>query len=207
MAYIFDSGKLSCFLFLVVFALNLLPAFAPPTWTAMSFVGLAIPDINFLWIALVAAVAATCGRIVLAKASYLVLRQRWLSEETRRNVDTIKVGIENRPVMAFSTVLGYALSPLPSNYLFIAYGLTSLPIAFVALPFFVGRLLSYAFWLKTASTVGDRLDLDWFDSAYYFVGYFLLSQLLLVPIIYAFTKIDWRSVFAEKRFRWSQKPR
>ena len=92
----------------------------------MSFVGLAIPDINFVWIALVAAVAATCGRIVLAKASYLLLRRRWLSEETRRNVDTIRVGIESRPVVTFSTVLGYALSPLPSNYLFIAYGLTSL---------------------------------------------------------------------------------
>ena len=171
----------------------------------MSFVGLAIPDINFVWIALVAAVAATCGRIVLAKASYLLLRRRWLSEETRRNVDTIRVGIESRPVVTFSTVLGYALSPLPSNYLFIAYGLTSLPIAFVALPFFIGRLLSYAFWLKTASAVGDRLDLDWFDSAYYFVGYFLLSQLLLVPIIYAFTQIDWRRVFTEKRVRWLRK--
>ena len=204
-AYIFDSAKLSCFLFFIVFALNLLPAFAPPTWTAMSFVGLAIPDINFVWIALVAAVAATCGRIVLAKASYLLLRRRWLSEETRRNVDTIRVGIESRPVVTFSTVLGYALSPLPSNYLFIAYGLTSLPIAFVALPFFIGRLLSYAFWLKTASAIGDRLDLDWFDSAYYFVGYFLLSQLLLVPIIYAFTQIDWRRVFTEKRVRWLPK--
>jgi membrane protein YqaA with SNARE-associated domain len=202
-----DSEKLSIFLFVVIFALNLLPAFAPPTWTAMSFVGLAIPDINFLWIALVAAAAATCGRIALAKASYVLLRQRWLSEETRRNVDTIKVGIESRPVMAFSTVLGYALSPLPSNYLFIAYGLTSLPIGFVAIPFFAGRLLSYAFWLKTASTVGDRLDLDWFDSAYYFVGYFLLSQLLLVPIIYVFTQIDWHRLFTEKRLSWLRKPK
>jgi membrane protein YqaA with SNARE-associated domain len=206
-AYMSDPGRLSIFLFVVIFALNLLPAFAPPTWTAMSFVGLAIPDINFLWIALVAAAAATCGRIALAKASYVLLRQRWLSEETRRNVDTIKAGIESRPVMAFSTVLGYALSPLPSNYLFIAYGLTSLPIAFVAMPFFAGRLLSYAFWLKTASTVGDRLDLDWFDSAYYFVGYFLLSQLLLVPIIYVFTQIDWHRLLTEKRLSWLRKPK
>jgi hypothetical protein len=65
---------------------------------------------------------------------------------------------------------------------------------------FVGRLVSYGFWLKGASTVGDRLDLDWFESAHYFVGYFLVSQLLLIPIIYCFTRIDWHAAFTEKAF-------
>jgi hypothetical protein len=197
-----DPTKFSVLLFIVIFALNLLPAFAPPTWTAMSFIGLTTPEIDFVWIALVAATAATCGRIVLAKASRLLVRQKLLSEQTRRNVDAIKLGIESRPVMTFGTVLGYSISPLPSNYLFIAYGLTSLPIAFLALPFFVGRLVSYGFWLKTASTVGDRLDFDWFESAHYFVGYFLLSQLLLIPVIYGFTRIDWHAAFVERRFKW-----
>jgi len=202
-----DPIKFSILLFGVVFVLNLLPAFAPPTWTAMSFIGLTIPGINFIWIALVSAIAATCGRIALAKLSHVLVRQRLLSERTRQNVDAIRVGIERRPVITFGTFLGYSISPLPSNYLFIAYGLTSLPIAFVALPFFVGRLVSYGFWLKTASAVSDRLDLDWLDSAHYFVGYFLISQLLLVPVIYCFTRIDWHAAFVERRFRWLGKSR
>ena len=202
-----DPIKFSILLFGVVFVLNLLPAFAPPTWTAMSFIGLTIPGINFIWIALVSAIAATCGRIALAKLSHVLVRHRLLSERTRQNVDAIRVGIESRPVIAFATFLGYSISPLPSNYLFIAYGLTSLPIAFVALPFFVGRLVSYGFWLKTASAVSDRLDLDWLDSAHYFVGYFLISQLLLVPVIYCFTRIDWHAAFVERRFRWLGKSR
>ena len=94
--------------------------------------------------------------------------------------------------MTVGTFLGYSLSPVPSNYLFIAYGLTSLPIALLAAPFFVGRLVSYAFWTRTASTIGDWLDWDWFESAPYFAAYFLLSQILLVPVIYAFTRLDWR---------------
>ena len=201
MADIGDPIKLGILLFVVVFALNLLPAFAPPTWTAMSFIGLTIPDVNFAWIALVAASAATCGRIVLARGARLLVRQKLLNERTRRNVDSIRLGIENRPMATFGTVLGYAISPLPSNYLFIAYGLTSLPMLVLALPFFLGRLLSYAFWLKTASAVGDRLDLDWFDGGYYFVGYFLLSQLFLLPVIYGFTRIDWHAMLLEKRFK------
>jgi hypothetical protein len=194
--------KITVVLFIVIFALNLLPAFAPPTWMAMSFIGLTISGVNFVSLAVVAATAATFGRITLAKLSRVIVRQRLLSEQTRCNVDAVRQGIEARPVMTFGTFLAYSFSPLPSNYLFIAYGLTSLPIAFLALPFFVGRLVSYAFWIKTASAIGDRLELDWFESAPYFVAYFVVSQLLLIPIIYGFTRVDWHAVFAGERFKW-----
>src|SRR3974377_2559873 len=133
-------------LFIVVFALNLLPPFSPPQWTTMSFIGLAIPNIDVLLLALVAATAATCGRVLLAKLSRALVRQRLLTEQSRRNVDAIKIGIEKKRAMTVGTFLGYSLTPRPSNYLFIAYGLTSLPIAFLALPFFIGRFVSYAFW-------------------------------------------------------------
>jgi len=202
-----DLTKISVVLFVVVFVLNVLPAFAPPTWTTMSFIGFAIPNVDFALLAVVAAIAATSGRIVLAKLSRVLVRQRLLSAETQHNVDTIKLGIETRPAVAFGTFLGYALSPLPSNYLFIAYGLTTLPIVVLAIPFFVGRLVSYAFWITTASTVGDWLDvdMDWFQSAPYFIGYYLVSQLLLVPAIYGFTRLDWRAVFMQGRFKWLHK--
>src|SRR6516164_8070042 len=188
---------------IVVFVLNVLPAFAPPTWATMSFIGLAIPNIDVLLLAAVAAVAATCGRIVLAKLSRQIVRQKLLTEHSRRNVDAIKTAIENKRAVTIGTFLGYSLSPLPSNYLFIAYGLTSL----LAIPFFVGRLVSYAFWTRTASTVGDWLDWDWFESAPYFLAYFLMSQFLLIPVIYAFTRLDWQALFAEGRLRWLEAPR
>ena len=200
-AELIDMTKIHVVLFVVIFLLNLLPAFAPPTWTAMSFIGLTIPGIDFISLAVVAAAAATFG-ITLAKLSRAIVRQRLLSQQTRCNVDAIKHGIERRPVTTFGTFLAYAFSPLPSNYLFIAYGLTSLPITFLALPFFVGRLVSYAFWIRTASAVSDRLDLDWFESTPYFLAYFIVSQLLLVPVIYGFTRLDWHAVFTGQRFKW-----
>lgn len=193
--------------FIVVFALNVLPAFAPPTWTTMSFIGLAIPNIDVLLLAGVAAMAATCGRVVLAKLSRALVRQRLLTDRSRRNIDAIKIGIESQQAMTVGTFLGYSLSPLPSNYLFIAYGLTSLPIAFLSVPFFIGRFVSYAFWTRTASTIGDWLDWDWFESVLYFLAYFLLSQLLLVPVIYAFTRLDWRTLFVERHLKWLDKPK
>ena len=60
-----------------------------------------------------------------------------------------------------------------------------------------------------ASRVGDWLDVDvdWFESAPYFVAYYLISQLLLFPVIYVFTRIDWHALFAEGRLRWLERPK
>jgi hypothetical protein len=189
-------------LFMVVFVLNVLPAFAPPTWMTMSFIGLAIPRIDYVFYAIVAAVAATSGRALLAKISRVLVRKKLLSTQTRQNVDAVRFGLEAHRVVTFGTFLGYSLSPIPSNYLFIAYGLTSLPIARLALPFFIGRAVSYAFWLRTASAISVRLDLDWFESAPYFVIYFVLSQVLLVPVLYGFAHVDWHALIVQKRFKW-----
>lgn len=202
MAESMDVTKIAASLFVVVFLLNVLPAFAPPTWTMMSFIGVAIPDANVLLLAFVAATAATSGRIALARLSRTLVRQKLLSERAKRNVDSIRVGIERQPAVTLGSFLGYALSPLPSNYLFIAYGLTSLPIAFLAVPFFLGRLVSYGFWASTASSVGDWLDWDWSQSTPYFVAYFVLSQLMLVPVIYGFTRLDWETAFTARKLRW-----
>jgi len=54
-----------------------------------------------------------------------------LSEPARLNIDAIKQGIEGRRALTSTAFMAFALSPLPYNYLFIAYGLTSLPIMFL----------------------------------------------------------------------------
>ena len=116
-----------------------------------------MPHVPIGALALIGATAATLGRVTLAKLSRAMVPRRFLDEPTRKNIGAIKDGLEKRRVFTFATFLAYTLiSPLPSNYLFIAYGLTTLRLAFVAFPFFVGRLASYSFWVTTASAVGDR---------------------------------------------------
>jgi len=189
-------------LFILVFILNVVPAFAPPTWITLSFLGMSMPHVPVGALALIGPTAATLGRVTLAKLSRAIVRGRLLDEPTRKNIGAIKDVLEKRRVFAFGTFLAYAFSPLPSNYLFIAYGLTTLRLTLVAFPFFVGRLASYSFWVTTASAVGDRLDLDSIESVSYVGIYFIASQLLLIPIIYIFTRIDWRAAFEEGRLRW-----
>jgi hypothetical protein len=189
-------------LFGIVFALNVIPAFSPPTWMALSWVGFNHPQSNPFVVALIGACAATCGRLVLAKMSCVIVRKRFMSEAMRDNIDVIKGQLEQHRTLTFGAFLVYAFGPLPSNYLFIAYGLTSLPLALAAVPFFIGRCVSYSFFVFTASAVSQRLALELAETQSYFGIYFVVSQLLLLALVFLFTRVDWRYLATVRRFRW-----
>ena len=190
---------------LVIFVLNVIPIFAPPTWTVLSFIAITYES-NIIVLAIVGAVAATLGRLALAKLSRVIVRQKFLGDDTRSNIDAVKERLESNAMLTFSLFLFYAFSPFPSNHLFIAYGLTALKLRLIAIPFLLGRLVSYAFFAFTASTVAQLLNYESVTSRSFFSYYFVASQLFGLLVIYVFTKIDWRRVFAEKRLRWRQKP-
>ena len=120
----------------------------------------------------------------------------------RTACDVIKEQIEQHRTLTFAAFLLYAFSPFPSNYLFIAYGLTPLPLRLVALPFFIGRSASYSFFVFVGVEVSKRLALEATDAQSYFGAYFLITQLVLLGVVFVFAHIDWRHVVTAKRFRW-----
>jgi membrane protein YqaA with SNARE-associated domain len=189
--------------FLLVFLLNLIPAFAPPTWMVFSFIGFRYPQFNVVVLALVGAVAATLGRATLAKLARVIVRGRWLSRSSKESIDAIKVRLEQRRKLTFGVFLLYAFSPLPSNYLFIAYGLTTMDLILIVVPFFIGRSISYSFWGVTSSVVGRHLNgtLQRHPLSYLSV-YFVITQIALLYCLYLFTRVDWRYLLDEKKFRW-----
>ena len=194
-------------LFLLVFLLNIIPAFAPPTWMVFSFLGFRFPEQMGIAFALVGALAATLGRFTLAKGSNLIVRRHFLSAEARQNVDAIKEQLSKRKKLTFGILLFYAFTPLPSNYLFIAYGLTTMELKMITIPFFLGRWVSYSFWTFTAASVARKITLDDTRAFSYLSVYFIATQILLLSMVYVFTRVDWSYLAREKKFRWlPQKP-
>jgi hypothetical protein len=178
--------------------------FAPPTWTVLSFIAIRF-NLNIVVLAVVGAIAATLGRLVLAKLSTVIIRQRFLSEGARVSIDAVRTRLESSKKLTFSVMLFYAFSPFPSNHVFIAYGLTALKLRVIAVPFLLGRVVSYGFWAFTASSVAQILEYESVTTKSFFSYYFIASQLFGLITIYVFTKIDWPRVFAEKRLRWRGK--
>jgi uncharacterized membrane protein YdjX (TVP38/TMEM64 family) len=189
-------------LFAAVFILSVIPAFAPPTGVALSYVGFRYPLQSITLLALVGAIAATLGRLTLGKLSRVIVRQKLLSESARENIDVLKEALEKRRKLTFSVCLFYAFCPLPSNFLFIAYGLTSLPWNLIAIPFFLGRFVGYSFWVFAGSTAARMVTLESTEGQSYLGVYFVLLQLLMLFLVYLLTKVEWRALFDDKKFRW-----
>src|SRR5512137_3068903 len=101
-------------LFIFVYLLNVIPAFAPPTWMVFSFLGFRYPSQNVPLFAVAGALAATLGRVTLAKLARVIIRQRFMSQSAKDNIDAIRAKLEKRRVLTFSIFLFYAFTPLPS---------------------------------------------------------------------------------------------
>ena len=192
-------------LFVLIFALNLIPAFAPPTWMALALVSFQYHDTSALLLAGIGAVAATLGRLTLAKFSHVLLLKKLLNNAHRANIDVIKSRIEKRTTLTVGLFLFYAFSPLPSNFLFIAYGLTGLPLLRVAFPFFIGRLASYGFFIRGGAAAGRRFEINSMVSGAYALGWFFGTQLLILGALYCFTRVDWVMLLDRRKLVWVPK--
>lgn len=187
-------------LFAIVFLLNTLPAFAPPTWLVISYIGIRWPDSNVLGVAVCAALAATLGRIVLSRFAWRFALSRWCRPGSRDNLTYVAKRILRRRTTTALGFLLFALSPVPSNVLFLAYGLTRAPIWLLATPFFLGRCVSYTVAFAGGSMASDYLGVRL--SSTWGRVYFICTQLLLLACLYAFTRVDWRRSVDTRRLCW-----
>ena len=192
---------------ILIFLMNIIPAFMPPTWILLSFVGFNfhLSNYSLVILSIFAAIASTSGRVVLAMISDKMIRNKILSDRARNNIDTLKIEIEKRKALTFGFFLSYAFSPFPSGQLFLAYGLTDLKIKIAAIPFFIGRLTSYIFWALTASKVSKMIDITSLKSGAYFGSFFILAQIAAFYLVYLFIKLDWKILFDEHKFRFVKK--
>jgi hypothetical protein len=138
----------------VVFAVNLLPAFGPPTWAVLVFFSL---DFHLPAVPLVigGALAAASGRFLLATASRR-LRPR-LSAARLAHLNRAQATLSANRLRAAAGLGLFALSPLPSGQLFAAAGLMTVPLLPLTAAFFAGRLASYSLYVGAAAVAQQNL--------------------------------------------------
>jgi membrane protein YqaA with SNARE-associated domain len=136
----------------VIFAVNLLPAFGPPTWSVLVFFSLDF-DLPAAPLVIGGALAAASGRYVLASGTRR-LRPR-LSATRRASVDRAQRALSANRARTAAGLGLFALSPVPSGQLFVAAGLMTVPLLPLTAAFFAGRLVSYSIYVGVA-TVAER---------------------------------------------------
>lgn len=195
---------LSIVIILIIFLINIVPAFMPPTWMLLSFVGFNfhLSNSELVILAIIAAVASTFGRVVLALLSKVIIRNKVLNDNDKQNIDVLKTNIEKRKTFTFSFFLFFALFPFSSGQIFLAYGLTKLKLWLAAVPFFIGRSISYIFWALTASQVSEMADTNALTSGAFLSIYFILGQIGAFLLVYLFIKLDWKAIFDEHKIKF-----
>ena len=138
----------------LVFAINLLPAFGPPTWAVLVFCSLNF-DLPAVPLVLCGALAAASGRYLLASGARR-LRPRF-SRARLDHIARVQAGaLANRRRSAAGLGL-FALSPVPSGQLFVGAGLMTVPLLPLTAAFFAGRLVSYSIYVGATSVAADSL--------------------------------------------------
>ena len=182
-------------LFLVVFGINLLPAFGPPTWSVILLFGLR-SQLPLPALVLIAALAASGGRFVLAHLFRLFASR--LSERTKTNLAAARAALERKRHSGLMALVFFAVSPLPSAQMFGAIGLAGVRLAPFVGAFFLGRLVSYSFYAGSAQLVAEHTSFGETFQETLTSPLSIALQLLLLAGLVAMTRIDWT--------RWLGKP-
>lgn len=138
----------------VVFAVNLLPAFGPPTWAGLVFFSLDF-DLPAVPLVLGGALAAASGRFVLASATRRLRPRLAPTRLARLDRAQAALAVDRRRTAAGLGL--FALSPVPSGQLFVAAGLMTVPLLPLTAAFFAGRLVSYSIYVGAASIAEKNL--------------------------------------------------
>ena len=174
-------------LFLVVFGINLLPAFAPPTWSILVWFRLTT-DLPTAIIIIAGAAAAASGRYLLARL-FRVFGHH-LSKKSQRHMEAARKALERRQSNMVVLLGLFAMSPIPSNALFEAAGLMRTRLLAFTVAFFAGRLASYTVYTLAADSVRDT-DLGDTLRAGFTSPVGIGIQIVLIAGLVAMTRVDW----------------
>lgn len=185
------------FLFLIVFAIHLAPAFTPPTWPVIALYALNT-HLPMPLLVVTAAIAAALGRYVLGLLSGFF--EHRFPKRLRANLDAAGELVERRPANKLIGLALFVFTPVPSAQLFEAAGLIGVRLWPCALAFFVGRLGYYTLYAFTARKLSASSYLDDFrDQLTSPLG--IAVQLLVIGGLILLMRVDWKSRLRGQRKR------
>lgn len=182
-----EFNSLYAILAILVLGINTIPAFMPPTWSVLAFFYLHF-NLAFIPTIIIGATFATSGRLIL----YLLAKHfsKHLPDRFKENYHTIGKYFDKRQHLTIPVVLLYAFLPIPSNQIFIIAGLSKAKIGIIAFSFFVGRLISYTFWVNVADRAADRLENIF--SHHFANTSVLILELIGIILIILIGQIKWK---------------
>lgn len=183
-------------IFFLLLGINAAPLLMPPSWIVLSSFLALDPSLDILTLALVGATGATIGRFILKRISHLF--RRFVGKEQKSNLDIIGNFLNKRKFGYLLTSFLFAATPLPSNMLFVAYGLMRAKSIGLYIGFWLGRVLSYYIMLSISDVVLTPF-LQLFEERY--IG-ILIADGIGIGSVILFACIDWGMLITKRKLRF-----
>ena len=192
-------GELSYFgIFLVIIAVNASPILMPPSWIVLTSFYLLDPNLNIVLLSVVGATGSTIGRYFLKKISGLF--RKFVGEEQKSNLDIIGDYLNRKKFGYVIASFLFGATPLPSNMLFITYGLMRAKNVGIYIGFWFGRVLSYIVMIYFGNAVLKPF-LEIFEDR--LLGILLVDAVGIVAIIF-FASINWSLLITKRKLKFTK---
>ena len=183
-------------IFLLLIGINAAPILMPPTWIVLSSFFALDSSLDPLLLALVGATGATIGRLILKNLSGFF--RRFVGKEQKSNLDTIGNFLNRKKFGYVLTSFLFAATPLPSNMLFVAYGMMRAKSIGLYFGFWLGRLLSYYIMITISSVVLTPF-LELFEDK--IIG-IIVADIVGIGVVVIFTCINWQTLLLERKLQF-----
>lgn len=183
-------------IFLVLIGFNAAPILMPPTWIILSSFYAMDPMLDPILLAIVGATGATIGRFFLKNVSGLF--RKFVGEEQKSNLDIVGNFLNKKKYGYVLASFLFAATPLPSNMLFVTYGLLRAKNFGLYVGFWFGRIMSYYLMISISEIVLTPF-LQIFEERY--IGILLADAVGIGTVIF-FTSINWALLITERKLKF-----
>ena len=183
-------------IFLLLIAVNAAPILMPPTWIILSSFYALDSSLDPVVLALVGATGATIGRLFLKRISGFF--RRFVGKEQESNLDAIGNFLNKKKYGYTLTSFLFAATPLPSNMLFVAYGMMRAKSIGLYIGFWFGRVVSYYIMITISEAVLTPF-LQLFEDK--IIG-IIVADIVGIGSVVFFTCINWKILLIERKLKF-----
>ena len=183
-------------IFFLLIAVNAAPILMPPTWIILSSFFALDASLDPFLLAIVGATGATIGRFFLKYISGFF--RRFVGKEQESNLDAIGNFLNKKKFGYTLTSFLFAATPLPSNMLFVAYGMMRAKSIGLYIGFWCGRLVSYYIMITISEAVLSPL-LQLFEDR---ITGIIVADIIGIGAVIFFTCINWQVLLFQRKLRF-----
>ena len=187
------SGYTYPFVFFIIFVISVIPILTPPTWIVIVSAYSLNDQLNPILLSMIGASAAISGRLILLQLS--TVGRKAINDHRKNSLDRFRKYLEKKRYGYLIGTLLFALLPLPSNMLFISYGLMKAKSIGIVVGFWLGRFLAYFIMINLSqyffNYFKDILNVDTPSLIFIDIVGILMTLLMLL--------IDWNTLLSDHK--------